>query len=54
MATCLTKVIALTILLLGLVLLAFGGALSRGQNTVTLDVHDYRYAEPFLVSNKVL
>ena len=47
MPTCLTKVIALTILLLVLVLLAFGGALSREQATMTPDMHDYRYAEPF-------
>jgi hypothetical protein len=47
MLTCLTKVIALTILLLVLVLLAFGGALSREQTTVTPDMHDHRYAEPF-------
>jgi len=47
MPTCLTKVIALTILLLVLVLLAFGGALSREQATVTPDMHDYRSAELF-------
>jgi hypothetical protein len=47
MPTCLTKVIALTILLLVLVLLAFGGALSREQATMTPEMHDYRSAELF-------
>ena len=41
------KVIALTILLLMLALIAFGSSLSRKQTTATPDVHDYRYTDPF-------
>ena len=45
--TSLIKVIALTILLLMLALIAFGSSLSRKQTTATPDVRDYRYADPF-------
>jgi hypothetical protein len=41
------KVIALTILLLMLALIAFGSSLSRKQTTATPDARDYRYANPF-------
>jgi hypothetical protein len=43
----LMTVIALTILLLMLALIAFGSSLSRKQTTATPDVRDYRYANPF-------
>jgi Haem-binding domain len=45
--TSLIKVIALTILLLMLALIAFGNSLSRKQTTETRNVHDDRYADPF-------
>jgi Haem-binding domain len=41
------RLIALPILLLMFVLIAFGNSLSRNQSATTPDVHDYRYAEPF-------
>ena len=41
------KVIALTILLLTLALIAFATSRSRKQTSATLDVRDYLYAEPF-------
>jgi hypothetical protein len=41
------KVIALTILLLMLALIAFGSSRSRKQTTATPDVGDYRYADAF-------
>ena len=41
------KVIALTILLLTLALIAFATSRSRKQTSATPDVRDYLYAEPF-------
>jgi hypothetical protein len=41
------KVIALTILLLLLALVAFGNSLSPNQTTAAPDLRDYRYADPF-------
>ena len=41
------KVIALTILLLTLALIAFATSRSRKQTSATPDVRDYSYAEPF-------
>src|ERR1700747_3749168 len=41
------KVIALTILLLALALIAFATSRSRKQTSATPDVRDYLYAEPF-------
>jgi hypothetical protein len=42
------KVLALTILFLMLVLIAFGGSSSRTEvSRASPSVHDYRYAEPF-------
>jgi hypothetical protein len=46
-ATSLMKVVALTILLLMLALIAFGSSLSRKQTTATPGVRDYSYADPF-------